>query len=57
MLRRDRYLVDRSAAILAVFDGTTGGTHYTLTYAVGKEKEIWLLDPARPEAEAVRLEL
>lgn len=57
MLRRDRYLVDRSAAILAVFDGTTGGTHYTLTYAVGKEKAIWLLDPARPEAEAVRLEL
>lgn len=57
MLRRDRYLVDRSNAILAVFDGTTGGTHYTLTYAVGRDREIWLLDPARPEADAVRLEL
>lgn len=57
MLRRDRYLVDRSSAILGVFDGTTGGTQYTLAYAVGKEKAIWLLDPANPGAEAVRLEL
>ena len=53
MLRRDRYMVDRSAAVLAVFDGTPGGTQYTLNYAMDKKREILLLDPARPDA-AVR---
>ena len=57
MFRRDRYMVDRSAAILAVFDGTPGGTQYTLNYAMEKKLEILLLDPARPEAPAVRLTL
>lgn len=54
MLRRDRYMVDRSAAVLAVFDGTPGGTQYTLNYAMDSKREILLLDPARPEAEAAR---
>ena len=57
MLRRDRYMADRSAAVLAVFDGTPGGTQYTLNYAMDKKLEIMLLDPARPEAPAVRLTL
>ncbi len=55
MLRRDRYLVDRSAAVLAVFNGTPGGTQYTLNYAMDKKREILLLDPVRPEANAIRL--
>ena len=55
MFRRDRYMVDRSSAVLAVFDGTPGGTQYTLNYAMNKKREILLLDPARPEAEAARL--
>lgn len=54
MLRRDRYMVDRSAAVLAVFDGTPGGTQYTLNYALDHKREILLLDPARPEAGAIR---
>ena len=57
MFRRDRYMVDRSAAVLAVFDGTPGGTQYTLNYAMDKKLEILLLDPVRPEAPAVRLTL
>ena len=57
MLRRDRYMVDRSAAILAVFDGTPGGTQYTLSYAAEKKLEILLLDPLDPNAAAVRLTL
>lgn len=52
MHRRDRYMVDRSAAVLAVFDGTPGGTQYTLNYAMDKKREILLLDPARPEVSA-----
>lgn len=56
MFRRDRYMVDRSSAILAVFDGTPGGTQYTLNYAMDKKLTILLLDPARPEAAALRFE-
>lgn len=54
MHRRDRYMVDRSAVVLAVFDGTPGGTQYTLNYAMDKEREVLLLDPTRPEADAAR---
>ena len=57
MHRRDRYMVERAAAILAVFDGTSGGTQYTLNYAMDRGLDILLLDPARPDAAAVRLEL
>ena len=57
MLRRDRYMVDRSAAVLAVFDGTPGGTQYTLNYAMDKKLAILLLDPVHPDAPAVHLEL
>ena len=52
MLRRDRYIVDRSAAVLAVFDGAPGGTQYTLNYAMDKKREILLLDPAQPDRAA-----
>ena len=55
MCRRDRYMVDRSAAVLAVFDGTPGGTQYTLNYAMDKKLEVILLDPLNPGAAAVRL--
>lgn len=54
MLRRDRYMVDRSAAVLAVFDGTPGGTQYTLNYAMDKKREILLLDPTHPAEAAAR---
>ena len=57
MHRRDRYMVDRSAAILAVFDGTPGGTMYTLNYAMNKKLEILLLDLNKPEGAATRLTL
>ncbi len=57
MHRRDRYLVDRAGAVLAVFNGTSGGPQYTLNYAMDRGLEILLLDPLRPEAPAVRLAL
>lgn len=34
MLRRNRYMVDHSALLIAVYDGTSGGTRYTLEYAL-----------------------
>ena len=57
MHRRDRYMVDRSAAILAVFDGTPGGTLYTLNYAMSRQLDILLLDLNHPEAQAAQLTL
>ena len=57
MLRRDRYLVNRSGCILAVFDGSPGGTRYTLNYAMERQLEILLLDLNRTQAPAVRLTL
>lgn len=34
MQRRDRYMVDHAALLIAVFDGTPGGTRYTMEYAM-----------------------
>lgn len=55
MHRRDRYMVDRSSAILTVFNGSSGGTKYTLDYAAQNQLEILLLDLNHPEAPATRL--
>lgn len=56
MLRRDRYMVERSAGVLAVFDDTPGGTKYTLDHAAKKGLDILLLDLNHPDAPATRLE-
>lgn len=56
MLRRDRYMVERSAAVLAVFCGTNGGTRYTLDYAAQKGLDIFLMDLNDPKSPAVHLE-
>ncbi len=56
MLRRDRYMVERSAAILAVFDDTPGGTKYTLDYAARQELDVFLLNLNSPDSPATHLE-
>ena len=57
MHRRDRYLVDRARQILAVYDGSPGGTRYTLNYAMNQGLDILLLDLNHPEKAAVQLTL
>ncbi len=44
MQRRDRYMVDRSALLLAVYNGQLGGTMYTLTYAMRRGVEVRVLE-------------
>ena len=44
MLRRNRYMVDRSVLLIAVYDGMLGGTMYTLTYAMRQGLETVVLD-------------
>jgi uncharacterized phage-like protein YoqJ len=45
MLRRNRYMVDQSSVLIAVFDGRLGGTMYTVTYAEANGLEIIQLKP------------
>ena len=37
MLRRNRYMVDHSSLVIAVYDGAEGGTRQTLEYAISKK--------------------
>ena len=37
MLRRNRYMVDHSALVIAVYDGAGGGTQQTLAYALRQQ--------------------
>ena len=40
MLRRDRYMVDHASLLIAAFDGTPGGTRYTMQYAMSRGLSI-----------------
>lgn len=40
MLRRDRYMVDRSALLVAIYNGSSGGTRYTINYALDEGLEV-----------------
>ena len=44
-LRRNRYMVDNSSVLIAVYDGKTGGTKYTLEYATRRELEVVIITP------------
>ena len=45
MLRRNRYMVDHSALVIAVYDGTSGGTRRTLEYALRRKVPFLDIDP------------
>lgn len=42
---RNRYMVDRSNLVLAVWDGTEGGTANCVKYAVKKGLPVYILNP------------
>lgn len=47
MRLRNEYMVDRSSRIIAVYDGrSSGGTRYTLQYALKKGLNSVVIDPA-----------
>jgi uncharacterized phage-like protein YoqJ len=45
MLKRNRYMVDHSSVLIAVFDGVLGGTMQTINYARKKGLEIIQIRP------------
>lgn len=49
LITRDRYMVDHSQRLIAVYDGkSSGGTQYTLSYAMQQKIETVIIDPNRP---------
>ena len=46
MLRRNRYMVDHSALVIAVYDGASGGTRQTLEYALKQKIPFLDISPA-----------
>ena len=42
---RDKWMVDNSDLVFAVWNGTGGGTQYTVDYAKEQNKEIEILNP------------
>ena len=40
MQRRDRYMVDHASLLIAAFDGSAGGTRYTMEYAMRRGLDI-----------------
>lgn len=45
MLKRNRYMVDKSELVIAVFNGIEkGGTWYTINYAKSKNKIVKIID-------------
>lgn len=47
MHRRNRYMVDHSAMVIAVYDGTNGGTRRTLEYAIRQKVPFIDIRPER----------
>ena len=46
MIRRNRYMVDHSALVIAVYDGSNGGTRRTLEYALRQKVPFVDIDPS-----------
>ena len=52
MLRRNRYMVDRSEMVIAVYDGIpSGGTAQTIAYAMKKGRNMRLLQVYKEDTE------
>ena len=51
MLKRNRYMVDKSELVIAVFNGTkSGGTWYTINYARRSGKQVEIIDLNKGES-------
>ncbi len=44
MMKRNKYMVDNSDYVIAVWNGTPSGTGKTVKYAVSRKKEVFYID-------------
>lgn len=54
LLQRNRWMVDNSEMLIAVWNGKPGGTKYTIDYAEKKHRPIWTMDLSKIPAELLR---
>ena len=47
MHKRNEYMVEKSEIVIAVWDGSTSGTGYTVNFAKEKGKKIYVLNPEK----------
>jgi uncharacterized phage-like protein YoqJ len=47
MQKRNKYMVDNSDTVIAVWNGSASGTGNTVRYAMSSGKEVIIIDPAR----------
>lgn len=47
--KRNRYMVDHSGCLIAVYNGAPGGTANCIKYARTRHMPIWYIDPSNPE--------
>ena len=45
MMKRNRYMVDHSDAVIAVWNGSKSGTGNTVRYAMSRGKKVLIIDP------------
>lgn len=45
MMKRNKYMVDNSDYVIAVWDGKKGGTEKTVKYAQEQEKTVYIINP------------
>ena len=50
LLARNRWMVERAGVVLAVWDGSPGGTAHTVRFAAQAGRVVVLFDPRHPEA-------
>ena len=55
MQRRNRYMVDHAAMLIAVHDGQPGGTRRTIEYAMRRRLDVVILPPVENEKETTGL--
>ena len=53
MRERDRYMVDASSHLIAVYGGIGGGTRYTMDYALKKGLDVIIIDPVTLKREHI----
>lgn len=44
-LKRNDYMIAKADLVIAVFDGKSGGTAYTVKQARKKNRDLWIIDP------------
>lgn len=45
MYERNKYMVDNSSLLIALYDGTKGGTKWTIRYAFIKDLDVIIIKP------------